>query len=107
EWYTAQIIQSDLPFQTLSYWSGQVGEIIVGIIFLILFFFKSKFPPHMYTKLFYIGNILIFFMMMIAFYVHLHPNVSSDVLPLKIKHPYIPGIFLFFAMLNIFLKIKK
>ena len=45
--------------------------------------------------------------MLTGVYVHLHPNVPANVLPLKIKPPYIPVFFLLIALSNTFLSIKQ
>ena len=42
-------------------------------------------------------------MMATAIYVHLQPNVPAEVLPLKIKSPFIPVFFLLLALTNIYL----
>jgi len=44
-------------------------------------------------------------MTLTAVYVHLHPNVPADVLPLKIKPPFIPLFFLLIVLSNIILAI--
>ena len=41
-WYVTQVTKSELPFPSLSYWSGQLGEIVVGLA-LILTLFPSIF----------------------------------------------------------------
>ena len=102
-WYTQQILLSDFPLQTLSYWAGQLGEIIVGLGFIIIITNK-KINSSAFKLIFYGGNILIIIMMITAFYVHQHPNVPSDILPLKISPPYIPGLFLVLSVVNIYLK---
>lgn len=106
DWYSTQVIKSELPFPTLSFWSGQIGEIIIGVFLLYILFFSSKVSKNKFNTIFILGNVGIIIMMIVAFYVHLHPNVPADVLPLKISPPYIPGIFLLLAILNLYLKIK-
>ncbi|TDS13577.1 hypothetical protein DFQ03_2871 [Maribacter caenipelagi] len=103
-WYSTQIIKSELPFPTLSYWSGQMGEILIGLSLFFVLFFDSKTSKKNFKRIFTLSNLSIVIIMVIAFYVHLHPNVPSEVLPLKISPPYIPGIFLFLAILNLYLK---
>ena len=105
-WYTQQILLSELPFKTIPYWSGQLGEIIVGIGFIILLT-NRKITPSKFNSIFYSGNILVIVMMLVAFYVHLHPNVPADILPLKISLPFIPGFFLCLAIFNLYLKKKN
>ena len=102
-WYRAQVMASELPFPEIVYWAGQLGEIAVGIGFFFLLFKNENLTRNTFNRIFYTGNILIAAMMLAAFYVHLHPNVPSDVLPLKISPPYIPGFFLLLSILNMYL----
>lgn len=106
-WYTIQVTKSELPFQQLSYWSGQIGEILVGIIFIYTLIYRSRINPKTAGKLLLAGNALVILMMVVAIYVHLHPEVPEEVLPLKISPPIIPGIFLLVAAWNIFLSKQK
>ena len=46
-------------------------------------------------------------MMATATYVHLQPDVPAEVLPLKIKPPFIPIFILLLALANIFLLRKQ
>ena len=102
EWYRIQVMASELPFPEISYWTGQLTEIAVGLGFLFLLFKHKNLTRNTFNRIFYTGNILITAMMLAAFYVHLHPNVPSDVLPLKIRLPYIPGFFLLLSILNMY-----
>ncbi|MTI38935.1 hypothetical protein [Fulvivirga lutimaris] len=106
-WYTTQVVMSELPFQQLSYWSGQLGEILSGLIFLLLVLYRHKISPKKLTLSLIINNVAIAFMMLVAFYVHIHPNVLNDVLPLKIKPPFIPAFFFALAILNIWLEKRQ
>ena len=102
-WYTAQVINSEVPFTYLSYWAGQLGEIAVGLALIILLLKNTTLTTKTKQLLFYGGNLLIVCMMIGAIHIHNHPNVPADVLPLKIKAPYIPGLFLVLALGNVFL----
>lgn len=106
-WYSTQIMKSELPFPNLSFWSGQIGEIIVGIVLICILLTGSKLKQNILNKIFSIANVSIIMMMLVAFYVHLHPNVPSEVLPLKISPPIIPGVFMLLAIANIYLKVKN
>lgn len=106
-WYSTQIMKSELPFPNLSFWSGQIGEIIVGIVLICILLSGSKLKQNILNKIFSIANGSIIMMMLVAFYVHLHPNVPSEVLPLKISPPIIPGVFMLLAIANIYLKVKN
>jgi len=101
-WYTTQLSASEMPFPVLSYWAGQLGEISVGIGFLLLVLNHKKWNSGQINRVLSAGTIIIVIMMLTAVYVHLQPNVPAAVLPLKIKPPFIPGFFLFLAILNWF-----
>jgi uncharacterized membrane protein len=106
-WYATQVAASELPFQQLAYWAGQVGEIGVGVALLLIAFSTATFSGRQTTRILYAGNLLIVLMMLAAIYVHLHPQVPADVLPLKIRPPFIPGFFLLLALLSMYLHRKE
>lgn len=103
-WYTVQVQQSELPFEQFSYWSGQVGEILVGMLFLFLVYRGKQVAK--YSMWFFLANFLTISMMIVAIYVHMHPGVPNDVLPLKIKPPVIPLFFIGLPLLNLFMSRK-
>lgn len=105
-WYSTQILKSELPFPELSFWGGQFGEIIIGGLLLYILFFNSKVSKTKFHQISILANVGIVLMMAIAFYVHLHPNVPAEVLPLKISPPFIPGAFLLLAISNLYLEAK-
>ena len=106
-WYSTQIAKSELPFPILSYWIGQIGEIVVGAVLVYLLLKSSNLSQRTVNRVFYIAHVSIIIMMFVAFYVHLHPNVPSEVLPLRIGPPIIPSFFIIAATVNIYLKVKK
>jgi hypothetical protein len=99
-WYTVQVTNSELG--NISYWLGIFGEIIVGIVLTGSVMLNQKISPYLIKKLIGISSAAVVIMMITGIYVHLHPAVPSDVLPLKIKPPYIPGFFLLLAAFNIY-----
>ena len=99
-WYSVQVTNSELG--NTSYWLGIFGEIIVGIVLSGSVLLHQKLRPHVVRKLIGISSTAVVIMMISGIYVHLHPAVPSDVLPLKIKPPYIPGFFLLLAAFNIY-----
>ncbi|MDW7693889.1 hypothetical protein R9C00_03950 [Flammeovirgaceae bacterium SG7u.111] len=105
-WYTTQVAASQLPFPTLSYWAGQFGEIAVGVAFIFLLFQYKKLEASTIGRILAIGNILIIIMMITAIYVHLHPDVPAEVLPLKINPPYIPCFFMALPIISLYLQRK-
>ena len=99
-WYVTQVETSELPFEQLAYWAGQIGEIVVGAIFLLLVFRRKSLALSVYSQLFTLANVATVVMMVVAVYVHLHPNVPNEVLPLKIKPPVIPVFFGVLPVIN-------
>jgi len=105
DWYNVQITNSELG--QLSYPMGISGEIIAGLILIICLLYKQKMTVRLYYLLTNTSFVMIVIMMSTAIYVHLNPNVPADVLPLKIKQPFIPIFLLLIALLNILLSLKQ
>lgn len=105
EWYSVQVMNSGLG--EISYALGIVGEIAVGVILGICLIMGQRISAKHYF-LFTTGSYLIIILMMATgVYVHLHPEVPAEVLPLKIKPPYIPLFFMLLALSNLYLAIVR
>lgn len=104
-WYSVQINNSGLG--EISYTMGIMGEIAVGATLLSCLIFRRSISKKLYTFLTTISFLTIVVMMLTGVYVHLHPNVPADVLPLKIKPPYIPAFFMLLAVANIYASIRR
>lgn len=96
-WYLAQIDTSGLPQYT--YAIGIAGEIIIGLFFLLPFFLMMDDKPK--RSFLILANCSFIFIMIAATGVHLIPSVPSGVLPLKIKPPVIPLMFMVIAIFNL------
>lgn len=97
-WYSIQISGSNLG--DISYWSGILGEITIGLTFIVATFYLRKSKKRMLFLVIIFSSLAVVGMMMVAVYVHLSRGVPADVLPLKIKPPFIPGTFAFLAIVN-------
>jgi len=104
-WYSVQVANSELG--KLSYVMGILGEIAVGSTLILCLLYRQKIQSGIFILLTNIAFFTIIIMMLTGVYVHLHPNVPADVLPLKIKPPYIPIFFLLIAFFNIMLTIRN
>jgi hypothetical protein len=102
-WYTTQIVNSGMG--DLSYMLGICGEIAVGILLLYSTIF-TIIRKDIYGLIVIFSSAIVVVMMATGVYVHMHPEVPADVLPLKIKPPFIPLIFLMLALFNIW-KVRK
>lgn len=100
-WYSVQIMNSGMS-ESL-YWLGIIGEISVGMLFLGSVLFRKKLSKKVFSVTIVLASALAIMIMVTAIRTHLHPNVPANVLPLKIKPPFIPGFFLLLAVADIFL----
>ena len=101
DWYSVQVTNSGLG--EYSYWMGIAGEITVGVTLMVTLVCRQKISEKTFSVLITSASLIIIIMMLTGIYVHLQPKVPADVLPLKIKPPYIPGFFLLLALSNIIL----
>lgn len=106
-WYTTQVVAGGLPFTQLSYWAGQLGEMTAGATLIYLLLAGSSVTRPTKRWLFTGAHLAIIAMMAVAVYVHLQPEVPAEVLPMKIKPPFIPGLFAVLAAVNLGLKEVK
>ena len=102
-WYAVQVTNSGLG--QISYPMGIMGEIAVGITLFVCLIYRQRISMKLYTLLTNVSFFTVIVIMLTGVYVHLNPNVPADVLPLKIKPPYIPIFFLIIALSNIYLSI--
>ncbi|OQP68640.1 hypothetical protein [Niastella populi] len=97
DWYHAQIESSGLP--QYMYAIGIAGEIITGIVFFLPFLvMMNDRSKHLLLVL---ANCLMISIMVAATVVHLIRWVPSAILPLKIKPPVIPLLFMAIAVINL------
>jgi len=104
--FANQLALSELPFPTVSYWLAIWSEVAVGLTLVILAVVANKLPPALRRNIFYFCHLVIVVMMLVAVYVHLHPDVPAKDLPLA-KAPYMPIAYLFIVGLSIFLNRKR
>lgn len=104
-WYSVQVYNSNLG--DISYAMGIAGEITAGISLIFALLSQSRLSPRVFTFMIIGSSAMVAGMMVTGIYVHFHPDVPAEVLPLKIKPPFIPGFFLVLAVLNIWFMVKK
>ncbi|MGL6313538.1 hypothetical protein [Vibrio sp. WXL103] len=105
--FTTQIALSELPFPTLSRWSGQLGEIFAGLLLLVVMIGNKALAPSIKDKAIGLSTLLTTAIMIVAVYVHLLPSVPAEVLPLQSKPPVMTLIILGLAWLNAWLYFRK
>lgn len=104
-WYSVQIETSQLG--KTSYALGIIGELAIGLMFLSLTRHRKNLSHDAYHFASLFASVVVIVMMSTGTYVHLHPNVPAEVLPLKIKPPFIPLFFLLAACVNIVMVFKS
>jgi hypothetical protein len=89
-WFHTQIGRSGLPPGALPL--GMAGEMAIGLAFISSFVARSRLGEVRYAII--AGACIgLCVMMLVATYVHLHPDVPAEVLPLGIKPPFMPLSF--------------
>ena len=101
-WYSVQMTNSGLS-EFIPIWIGIMGEIVVGLALIISLVIANNFTNKIINTIIQLASAAIVPMMLTAIYVHLQPAVPAEVLPLKIKPPYIPIFILLLALTNIYL----
>ena len=79
---------------------GIIGEISIGLSLLSAFRLRRKCSP-LANPLTSAASAALMANMAGATYVHLHPEVPAEVLPLRIKPPFIPLLCMCLAAVNV------
>lgn len=95
------------PFPELMQYVVKFSEIGIGLLMLFLAFKGASLSPNLRNKMFYLGNLTILIMMIVAVYTHLHPDIPAEVLPMEFKPPVMPIGYIVLVFLNIFLYKKS
>jgi hypothetical protein len=98
-WFDVQIQRSHLPHEAII--AGKVTEMIVGILFLLPWMWRSL-SARRTDDILLIACVVLFTQMGVAIYVHLQPSVPASVLPLGIKAPVIPITVLLLGLVTAF-----
>ena len=98
-WFHIQIAESGLPPVAVPL--GIAGEISIGLSLLLASFFKRRIR-NLFAPIVASASAGLMVNMAVAIYVHLQPDVPANVLPLGMKPPFIPLVFMLLAGLNLF-----
>lgn len=82
------------------------SELGVGFLFLFISVKGNVLDSKLREKLFYVGNLAIVIMMLVAIYTHLHPDVPAEILPMEYKPPLMPISYILLVGLNFYLAKK-
>jgi hypothetical protein len=98
-WFHIQIAKSGLP--PFSIPLGMTGEMSIGLVLLLATVFRERIRS-LFRPAIAAASAGLIVNMAVAIYVHLQPEVPARVLPLGIKPPLIPLLFVLLAGLNLF-----
>jgi len=90
---------SELP--SFFYPLGIAMEIAIGSALLMTLIQGQKMTRKMQHNIISATSVALITMMTVAFYVHFHPDIPGEVLPMQIKPPVVPGMFMLFAIVNL------
>jgi putative oxidoreductase len=82
--WSIQLIEAEIPFYTLNYWSVPVLEILIGMILLVGYYSR-------------IGALMVLPLMLVALYVHL-TVINPAAFPAQPQEPYIPIVVIIMAL---------
>ncbi|SDW09589.1 hypothetical protein SAMN05444411_10163 [Lutibacter oricola] len=91
------------PFPDFMQYVVKFSEVGVGLLLIYVAFRANKLNPSFRNKLFYLGNITVVGIMIVAVYTHLHLDVPAEILPMETKPPYMPIGYIFLVAVNLFL----
>ena len=91
------------PFPDLMQYIVKFSEIGIGLVLIYLAFKGNTLSSSLRNKIFYLGNLSIIAMMIVAVYTHLHPDVPAEVLPMEFKPPIMPIGYILLVIYNLYL----
>ena len=97
-WFHIQIAKSGLP--PFSIPLGMATEMSIGLGLLLATFFRERIGS-LFRPVVALASAGLIVNMAVAIYVHLQPQVPASVLPLGIRPPFIPLVFMLLAGLNL------
>lgn len=95
------------PFPELMQYVVKFSEVGVGLLLIYLAFRADSLSASKRNKLFYLGNLTVAIMMFVAIYVHLHPDVPAEILPMEFKPPLMPIGYLVLVFVNLYVHKKS
>ena len=98
-WFHIQIAKSGLP--PLSAPLGIAAEMSIGLSLLLASSFRRRIRS-LFAPVVALASAGLIVNMAVAIYVHLQAEVPPNVLPLGIKPPFVPVVFVLLAGLNLF-----
>lgn len=99
-WIYRQVSITEMPFPEIMQYLVKFGEVGVGVLLLFLAFKGEKLETSIKRKLFHFSNLTVVIMMIVAIYVHFHPDVPAEILPMESKFPYLAILYLGLVAIN-------
>ena len=98
-WFHVQIAKSGLPPWSIPL--GMAGEMSIGLGLFLAAVFRERIGD-LFGPVVVLASAALVVNMAVAIYVHMQPEVPASVLPLGIKPPLIPLVFMLLAGWNLF-----
>lgn len=95
------------PFPDIMQYVVKFSEIGIGLTLLFLAFKGSSINISLRNKIFYLTNIAVIVMMIVAIYTHIHPDVPAEILPAEFKPPVMPIGYIALVIVNLYLYKKQ
>ena len=102
-----QLELTGIPFPEVMQHVVKLSEVAIGLTLIYIAFLGNKLSTAFRNKIFYLANSIIIVMMIVAIYVHLHPNVPAEILPLESKPPIMAVAYILLVVLNTYLYRKQ
>ena len=102
-----QLELTGIPFPEVMQHVVKLSEVAIGLILIFIAFLGNKLSAAFRNKIFYLANSIIIVMMIVAIYVHLHPNVPAEILPLESKPPIMAVAYILLVVLNTYMYRKQ
>jgi hypothetical protein len=98
-----QLSITEMPFPEVLEYFVKFGEIAIGLILLTLAFKGTKLAASNRRTLFNLSHLAVAVIMVVALYVHLHPEVPAEILPMGMKPPFLTLFYLALVAANFYL----
>ncbi len=102
-----QLENIGFPFLDIMPLVVKISEVGLGLALIFLAFKGATISSSLRNKIFYLGNLSIIVMMIVAVYTHLHPDVPAEILPMGFKPPVMPISYIVLVIINLILNRKQ
>lgn len=95
------------PLPEIMQYVVKFGEIGLGLGLFFIAFSSKQIDKRYLKPMFYLSNIAVIGMMIVAIYTHLHPDVPAEILPFEYKPPVMGISYILLASINMWMFSKS